>query len=169
LISLRHICQNRPNLNLPLVSLNYSSDLDAMLQSFAATDIRATMKREGLRITPQRFAVYANLLAREDHPTVEQILEDVNTDLPIASKASIYSALTILREVNLVREVLLDEGVTRYDANVNPHHHFVCRSCGAIHDIPWKSFNAFDLSQFSGKFTAESYEVTVKGLCTSCQ
>lgn len=140
-----------------------------MLQSSKATDIRTAMKQKGLRITPQRFAVYANLLAREDHPTVEQILEDVNTDIPIASKASVYSALTILREVNLVREVLLDEGVTRYDANVNPHHHFVCRGCGAIHDLPWQSFNCFDLSKFSDRFTAESYEVTVKGFCADCQ
>jgi Fur family transcriptional regulator, peroxide stress response regulator len=134
-----------------------------------APDIRKIMKQEGLRITPQRFAVYANLLGRADHPTVEQILEDVNADLPIASKASIYSALTVLREVNLVREVLLDEGVTRYDANVNPHHHFVCRDCGVIQDLPWQAFSCFDLSQFSAEVLAESYEVTVKGLCATCR
>lgn len=127
------------------------------------------MKQEGLRVTPQRFAVYANLLERQDHPTVEQILEDVNADLPIASKASVYSALTVLREVNLVREVLLDEGVTRYDANMNPHHHFVCRGCGAIHDLPWQAFSSFDINHFSKDLLAESYEVTVKGLCSSCQ
>ncbi|OKH12941.1 Fur family transcriptional regulator [[Limnothrix rosea] IAM M-220] len=140
-----------------------------MPKSSNATEIREVMKNEGLRITPQRFAVYANLLRREDHPTVEQILEDVNADIPIASKASVYSALTILREVNLVREVLLDEGVTRYDANVNPHHHFVCSDCGAIHDLAWETFNCFDLSQLSDGLQAESYEVTVKGLCQSCQ
>ncbi len=138
-------------------------------KSSNATEIREVMKNEGLRITPQRFAVYANLLRREDHPTVEQILEDVNADIPIASKASVYSALTILREVNLVREVLLDEGVTRYDANVNPHHHFVCSDCGAIHDLEWQTFSCFDLNQLSDGLQAESYEVTVKGRCKSCQ
>ncbi|MBV5261144.1 transcriptional repressor [Synechococcus moorigangaii CMS01] len=140
-----------------------------MSPALTAPEIRNTMKREGLRITPQRFAVYANLLGRTDHPTVEQILEDVNADLPIASKASVYSALTVLREVNLVREVLLDEGVTRYDANVNPHHHFVCRGCGAIQDLPWQAFNCFDLGQFSTEIVPESYEVTVKGLCAACR
>lgn len=140
-----------------------------MLQSANATDIREVMKCEGLRITPQRFAVYANLLKRQDHPTVEQILEDINAELPIASKASVYSALTVLREVNLVREVLLEEGVTRYDANVNPHHHFVCRQCSAIHDIPWQAFSCFDVSQLADTLQAESYEVTVKGLCKNCQ
>ncbi len=127
------------------------------------------MKLKGLRITPQRFAVYANLLSRTDHPTVEQLLEDVNADLPIASKASVYSALTVLREVDLVREVLLDEGVTRYDANIEPHHHFVCRACGSIHDVPWQAFDCFDLSQMSASLRPESYEVTVKGLCKHCK
>ena len=140
-----------------------------MSPSSNATEIRAAMKQEGLRITPQRFAVYANLLQRQDHPTVEQVLEDVNAELPIASKASVYSALTTLRGVNLVREVLLDEGVTRYDANVNPHHHFVCRNCGAIHDIPWEKFSCFELDSLAEEnLQAESYEVTVKGLCPKC-
>ncbi|ACA99824.1 Fur family transcriptional regulator [Picosynechococcus sp. OG1] len=155
--------------NSPHYFLVVCSSSKTMSQAFSATEIRNTMKQEGLRITPQRFAVYANLLGRQDHPTVEQILEDVNADLPIASKASVYSALTVLREVNLVREVLLDEGVTRYDANVNPHHHFVCRDCGAIQDLPWQAFSCFDLGQFATQVTAESYEVTVKGLCADCR
>ncbi|WRH65732.1 MAG: transcriptional repressor [Planktothrix sp. GU0601_MAG3] len=53
------------------------------------------MKQKGLRITPQRFAVYANLLSRYDHPTVDDILTEINRELPIASKASVYSALTV--------------------------------------------------------------------------
>ncbi|MEO1376627.1 MAG: transcriptional repressor, partial [Cyanobacteria bacterium J06635_10] len=31
------------------------------------------LKSKGLRVTPQRFAVYSNLLNRQDHPTAEQI------------------------------------------------------------------------------------------------
>lgn len=131
--------------------------------------IRDRMKAKGLRITPQRYAVYANLLNREDHPTVEQILADVNAELPIASKASVYSALTVLREVGLVREVLLDEGVTRYDAKVEPHHHFVCQHCGAILDLSWQVVGNLSLAQLPQGLTAETYELTVKGACPQCQ
>lgn len=133
------------------------------------TSLRDRMKAKGLRITPQRYAVYADLLSRQDHPTVEQILATVNTDLPIASKASVYSALTVLREVGLVREVLLDEGVTRYDANVEPHHHFVCRTCGSIVDIDWQLLGKIDLSKLPPSLSAQSYEITVKGdRCDAC-
>ena len=136
--------------------------------SNATKEIEDQMRAKGLRITPQRFAVYANLLARYDHPTVEEILVDVNRDLPISSKATVYSALSVLREVGLVREVLLEEGVTRYDAKVEPHHHFCCQTCGAIQDIDWETFSALKLDRLPEGMRVENYEVIVKGKCDRC-
>jgi Fe2+ or Zn2+ uptake regulation protein len=69
-----------------------------------------TLKDKGLRVTPQRYAVYANLLERSDHPTVEQLLLDLNGAGPRSSQATVYSSLLALREVGLVREVLLNQG-----------------------------------------------------------
>ncbi|NCJ07427.1 transcriptional repressor [Synechococcales cyanobacterium C] len=134
----------------------------------SANAIVQTLKAQGMRVTPQRYAVYANLLSRQDHPTVEQILVDLNREFPVSSQATVYSSLQALRDVGLVREVLLEEGVCRYDANIDPHHHFCCRHCDKIIDIPWSAFPGLDLSQFSSHIYAESYEVTVQGLCESC-
>ena len=136
--------------------------------SNATKEIEDQLRAKGLRITPQRFAVYANLLSRFDHPTVEEILVDVNRDLPISSKATVYSALSVLREVGLVREVLLEEGVTRYDAKVEPHHHFCCQTCGAIQDIDWETFSHLELNRLPQGMRVENYEVTVKGKCDRC-
>jgi Fur family peroxide stress response transcriptional regulator len=127
------------------------------------------LKSKGLRVTPQRFSVYAHLLARTDHPTAEQLLTALNQDHPVSSQATIYAALQALREVGLVREVLLEEGVSRYDAHVEPHHHFRCRHCGAIEDIPWNTFHCIDLTQLRPGLQGESYEITVQGVCDRCQ
>lgn len=127
------------------------------------------LKEKGLRVTPQRYAVYANLLSRTDHPTVEHLLQDLNQNFPISSQATVYSSLQALREVGLVREVLLEEGVSRYDANVEPHHHFRCRHCGGIEDIPWNCFQELNLSNLRPGLDAHTYEVTVSGLCDRCQ
>jgi Fur family peroxide stress response transcriptional regulator len=120
-------------------------------------------------VTPQRFAVYANLLTRKDHPTVEQILNDLNKDVPTSSQATVYSALQALREVGLVKEVLLEEGVSRYDANISQHHHFRCTHCGAIEDIHWDTFQCIDLGKLRPGLKAEKYELTVQGICDNCQ
>lgn len=127
-----------------------------------------TLKSRGIRVTPQRFAVYANLLSRADHPTVEQILSELNQDLPISSKATIYSSLQALQEVGLVREVLLEEGVSRYDANVDPHHHFRCHQCGAIEDLAWETFQVRGLDRLRSGLQPEAFELTVHGLCDRC-
>ncbi|MDJ0703228.1 MAG: Fur family transcriptional regulator [Leptolyngbyaceae cyanobacterium MO_188.B28] len=126
------------------------------------------LKSRALRVTPQRYAVYANLLSRTDHPTVEQLLNDLNRDFPISSQATVYSSLQALREAGLVREVLLEEGVSRYDANVDPHHHFRCQQCGAIEDVAWDTFQALDLSRLRPGLQPQAYEVTVYGVCDRC-
>jgi Fur family transcriptional regulator, peroxide stress response regulator len=126
------------------------------------------LKSKGLRVTPQRFAVYANLRSRQDHPTVEQILNELNQNAPVSSQATVYSSLQALREVGLVREVLLEEGVLRYDANVEQHHHFHCRQCGYIEDIPWEAFPDINFEGLRPSLKPESCEVTVHGLCSNC-
>lgn len=127
------------------------------------------LKEKGLRVTPQRFAVYANLRSRQDHPTVDQLLHDLNQEFPVSSQATIYTSLQALQTAGLVREVLLEPGVTRYDANVDRHHHFRCRSCGAIEDLPWTTFAAVDIRNVRAGLHADAYEVTVYGMCDRCQ
>ena len=134
-----------------------------------ADKIVEILKSKGLRVTPQRFAVYSNLLNRQDHPTAEQILISLNQDGPTSSQATIYSSLQALRDVGLVREVLLDEGVRRYDANIAPHHHFQCNKCGKIEDIAWEQVEGISFKGLRPGLTVESYELTIRGICDCCQ
>lgn len=134
-----------------------------------ADRIVQTLKSKGLRITPQRFAVYANLLARTDHPTAEQILNDLNQNAPTSSQATVYISLQTLRDAGLVREVLLEQGVCRYDANVTPHHHFRCQCCGEIEDIAWNQLQGIELQRLRPGLKVDGYEVTVYGVCDRCQ
>ena len=127
-----------------------------------------TLKAKGLRVTPQRFAVYANLLNRTDHPTAEQILADLNQDSPTLSQATVYSSLQTLQTVGLIRQVLLEEGVCRYDANTSPHHHFRCHDCGEIEDIAWETFSKIELNNLPSGLQVDHYEVTIHGVCDRC-
>jgi Fur family transcriptional regulator, peroxide stress response regulator len=137
--------------------------------SQSSTDaIVKTLKAKGLRVTPQRFAVYANLLSRTDHPTVEQILMDLNQYCPVSSQATIYSSLQALRGAELIREVLLEAGVSRYDAKVEPHHHFHCQECGSIEDIGWDALPVVEFDRLRSGLQAHAYEITVRGCCDRC-
>jgi len=133
-----------------------------------ADEIIKVLKSKGLRVTPQRFAVYNNLLHRNDHPTADEILTDLNKNAPTLSQATIYVSLQTLRDVGLIREVLLEEGVCRYDANVSPHHHFRCLDCGNIEDIPWQTFSNLAIDKLPSGLRVEQYEVIVQGKCDRC-
>jgi Fur family transcriptional regulator, peroxide stress response regulator len=130
--------------------------------------IVTTLKAKGLRVTPQRFAVYANLLARTDHPTVEQLLVDLNQSCPVSSQATIYSSLQALRAAGLIREVLLEAGVSRFDAIVEPHHHFHCQQCGSIEDISWDALPVVEFDRLRAGLKAQTYETIVRGYCDRC-
>jgi Fur family transcriptional regulator, peroxide stress response regulator len=131
--------------------------------------ITKRMKSMGLRITPQRYSVFANLLGRCDHPTVEQILADLNQEYSISSKATVYTTLTALKEVGLVREVRVENGVSRFDANTNQHHHFCCNICGAIADIDWQVFAPPISALLPKGMQIKSYDAIVYGECDRCQ
>jgi Fur family transcriptional regulator, peroxide stress response regulator len=126
------------------------------------------LKDRGLRVTPQRFAVYRNLLDREDHPTVDRLLLDLNAQGPVSSQATVYSALQALQTAGLIKEVRIEAGIGRYDANVHPHHHFCCNGCGSIEDLPWQTFAELNLQKIKPKLHAQTYEVVVRGLCADC-
>ncbi|MDJ0508545.1 MAG: Fur family transcriptional regulator [Crocosphaera sp.] len=134
-----------------------------------ANKIVNALKAKKLRVTPQRFAVYANLLSRTDHPTAEEILRDLNENTPTSSQATVYSSLQALRKAGLLREVLLEPGICRYDANIEPHHHFRCRCCGVIKDLPWETFASVNLEGLPPGIKAERYEVIVEGVCDRCE
>jgi Fur family transcriptional regulator, peroxide stress response regulator len=136
------------------------------MNAIAITEI---MKSRGLRITPQRFSVYANLVGRSDHPTVEQIWGDLNQEFAMSSKATVYTTLTALREVELVREVLLEDGITRFDANMEQHHHFVCLKCQAIADLAWEIFRPPLVNLLPVGLEIKTYEAKVYGLCDRCK
>ena len=139
-----------------------------MVASTQKDAIVKTLKEKGLRVTPQRYSIYANLLGRNDHPTAEMLLQDLNKDVPTLSQATVYLSLKTLRDVGLIREVLLEEGVCRYDANVEPHHHFYCTSCGEIEDIRWEDLSGINLNNLRKGLKVDRYEVTLYGSCDEC-
>ncbi len=140
-----------------------------MVRNENRTSVEARLREAELRLTPQRFAVLEYLSRATGHPTAEQIAAEINRRFPRASRATVYNTLAALREAGLVREVLLDDAVTRYESNVEPHHHFVCRACGRLEDVPPEAFRAPARVELEGGHEVEAVEVVLRGLCAACK
>jgi len=131
--------------------------------------IEASLREAELKLTPQRYAVLEYLTRAAGHPTAEQIGAALNRRFPQASRATVYNNLNALRDAGLVREVRFADGVARYESNVEAHHHFVCRACGRVEDVPAAAVRAAMPAELEGGHAVEDFEVVLRGLCASCR
>ena len=79
-------------------------------------------------MTPQRRVILRHVQRLHGHFTAEQLLAEVEPDLPGVSLPTVYATLDLLEEVGLVRRVVGLGGAEVYDSRPEPHHHLVCRS-----------------------------------------
>ena len=93
----------------------------------------------------------------------------VNRRDPRASRATVYNNLHALAKAGLVREVVSDGGAARFDANLHPHHHFICENCGALEDIPWFDLPASAGRAALGKRAVRNYQIVFRGACMRCR
>ena len=124
-------------------------------------------RQEGLKITPQRVAVYEILLNSYNHPTVEEIYEEVKKRYPFVSLATVYRTVETLEQMGLAKKVCYWGSSARYDANTDEHHHLICVKCGAIRDIYMEEDLSIP-SELEG-FRTEGYSVNIYGLCPECR
>jgi len=89
----------------------------------------------GLKVTPQRLAVFKAIVSRHDHPSAEELYEELKNRIEGISLTTVYRTLASLESVGLVQRVPTLKDKVRYDARVEPHSHFICLKCGRIYDI----------------------------------
>ncbi|MFX0016946.1 MAG: transcriptional repressor [Promethearchaeota archaeon] len=105
-----------------------------------------------------------------NHPTVEEIFEEVHQKLPRITKATVYKNLRVLTENGLIKEVNV-KGVSRFEAKMKPHHHIICKSCGKILDFESKKLIVFALKMIDKQkdFVIDTAEANFYGFCKNCE
>ena len=98
-------------------------------------DIEEQLREVGITPTQQRVQIAEILFSRPQHLSADQILAVVNSNGPIASKATIYNTLGLFARKGLVREVIVDPSKVFYDSNTSEHHHFYNLDSGELTDI----------------------------------
>lgn len=83
----------------------------------------------------KRNAILSYLQDKVTHPSAETIYTDLKQHIPDLSMATVYRNLTKFRQEGLVQCVATVKGVERFDANTDPHVHFICRHCDAVIDL----------------------------------
>lgn len=138
-----------------------------------AADLRAALKRAGLRLTPQRLAVCRALTEhlRGAHPTAQTLYAHLRPAFPSLSRATVYNTLQALVQAGLVHELgTAGDGMLHYDVDASPHVNLICTRCHRVEDFPATPLAgvARRVAQDSG-YELRGARVVYYGLCPKCQ
>ena len=105
------------------------------IEALSRAEIIEMLGMKGITPTQQRVEIAQIMLARRQHLSAEQVLEMVNADRSLVSKATVYNTLGLFAEKGLVREVIVDPTKVFYDTNTSHHYHFYNVENGTLVDI----------------------------------
>jgi len=134
-------------------------------------DFIAQCRAAGLSVTHQRLAIFEAVMANcNRHPSAEVIYQTVRERYPTISFNTIYKNLETFEELGIVVKVNPLYNEARYDVDVKPHHHLICRHCKTIIDVHDKKLDALPApEEAESGFQVENWTVQFTGLCSDCQ
>jgi len=131
--------------------------------------LSVAFREQGLRVTPQRQAIFRLLEGDDSHPTVESLFDRARIDMPTISLKTVYQTVHDLEALGEVRVLDLGTGSVRVDPNVeDDHHHLLCTDCGRVRDLP-VDFTGLNVPiRFRRDFTIDDVQVIFRGHCDNC-
>ena len=132
-------------------------------------DFKARCRQLVLKITPQRTAVYTELVKTDLHPSAEALYRKIRQKFPNISLDTVNRTLLTFAEKGLAFVVEGTGQPKRYDADFASHQHFICIKCKRIIDFQYEPFNNIILpSYLENKFRVLRKTVYIEGICDKC-
>lgn len=118
----------------------------------------------------QRKLIKDFLMGRKDHPTADMVYQNVRQDNPNISLGTVYRNLTLLAKDGEIRRLSMGDGVDRFDGDISPHYHFICRHCRSVLDLEMDSIESITekaAANFDGSI--EGHMTYFYGVCARCR
>ncbi len=123
-----------------------------------STFLREKLQEKGLKVTPQRVAIYEAIVKLKNHPTAENVIEYIKANHPNISVGTVYKVLDSLVENELVKKVKTEKDIMRYDAVLSNHHHLYCTETDRIEDYEDDNLNLL-IQQYFQKIKIKNFKV----------
>ena len=132
------------------------------------TELRQTLHRRGLRMTPQRQLVL-DAVTELGHATPEAVCTRVQATAPAVNITTVYRTLDLLEQLGVVRHTHLGHGAPTYATSEHEHVHLVCHHCGAVDEIDVDTLDELaGALRASRGFRLDATHVALSGTCRAC-
>ena len=102
---------------------------DSTIQNF-----KEILRKEGLRYTKQRQAVWDEIQSSQEHRDAEDIYMSIRNNGVKVSRATVYRTIDVLVKNRMVRKMDAGDGRYRYEPRLDDahHDHMICIETGKI-------------------------------------
>ena len=123
----------------------------------------------GLKVTPQRIAIYRELVKTNEHPSAEMLHEKVRRIYPNISLDTVNRTLLTLSRIGAATIVEGSGDAKRFDGDLEKHQHFKCVKCKRVVDFHYEPFdNVVVPAEIGGRFKVLRKSVYLEGICDQC-
>lgn len=144
--------------------------IDKILVDEKIRYLEARCRQNGLALTVQRRVILETLAKRKDHPTADQLYDEVMERLKGVSRTTVYRVLETLVEIGVVQKINSPEAKARFDADVTRHHHAFCVHCNKVQDIHDAALNDIQLPvNACAGFDFKDFSINFSGVCSDCR
>lgn len=136
------------------------------MDNMSINDIKKYLADHDIKASLPRVKIFEYLVKYKSHPTVDEIYNELSTELITLSKTTVYNTLNLFVKNNVAIHILIEDNEIRYDADVSNHGHFKCISCNKIYDFDY-DLEKYKISDLDG-FISKEYHTYIKGICNEC-
>ena len=127
------------------------------------------LKKDNIRITPQRQEMILILKNSQEHVTADEIYKKLVKQFPSVSIATVYNNLKLFVNIGFVKELQFGEGLSKFEWLEKDHYHIICSDCGKIEDFYYPELKEVEsFAKDLTKFNIKKHHLLFYGLCKSC-
>ena len=104
------------------------------MSSIKSQHLVEVLRKEGLRYTSQRQAVWDEIKKSEEHRNAEDIYLQLKSNNHNVSRATVYRTIDVLVKNHMVRKMDLGDGRNLFEPRIDDEHHdhMICLDTGKI-------------------------------------
>lgn len=132
-------------------------------------EFEARCRKHGLKLTPQRIAIYKALISTDSHPTADEVCRIVREDISNISLDTVNRTLLTLTEIGAAFQVEGTGQPRRFDGGLEDHQHFLCIKCGKVIDFRHEDLGEIHIPhEIQGQFQILRKTIYLEGFCSEC-
>jgi len=132
-------------------------------------DILALLRANGLRMTPQRRAIVAEIMATDGHINPADVARRVRQRVPGVNASTVYRTLDMLEDMGVLSHAHLETGAEYHRSSEGLHVHLICSRCGSEDALDAAEIEQLrDVVAQRRRFRPDFTHFAISGICAAC-